>query len=254
MSAGHVHALYRHGHTPIHGMAPQVKIAISFGALVAIVSTPREAIWAFAIYGVVIAIVAAVAGVTPGYALRRLSVEVPFLILAAMLPIFGGSPTVEILGVDLSIAGMWDAWNIVAKATLGLLIATILGATTDVTQLLSGLDGLRMPTVVTAIAGFMVRYLDVISGDWTRMRIAMASRGHDPRWFTQIGPYARTVGVVFLRTYERGERIYLAMASRGYAGRMPEATQPATPAVQWIVGIGFVGAFWLVATTAWWLR
>ncbi len=235
-------------------MAPQVKIAISFGALVAIVSTPREAIWAFAIYGVVIAIVAAVAGVTPGYALRRLSVEVPFLILAAMLPIFGGSPTVEILGVDLSIAGMWDAWNIVAKATLGLLIATILGATTDVTQLLSGLDGLRMPTVVTAIAGFMVRYLDVISGDWTRMRIAMASRGHDPRWFTQIGPYARTVGVVFLRTYERGERIYLAMASRGYAGRMPEATQPATPAVQWIVGIGFVGAFWLVATTAWWLR
>ena len=235
-------------------MAPQVKIAISFGALVAIVSTPREAMWAFAIYGVGIAIVAAVAGVTPGYALRRLSVEVPFLILAAMLPIFGGSPTVEILGVDLSIAGMWDAWNIVAKATLGLLIATILGATTDVTQLLSGLDGLRMPTVVTAIAGFMVRYLDVISGDWTRMRIAMASRGHDPRWFTQIGPYARTVGVVFLRTYERGERIYLAMASRGYAGRMPEATQPATPAVQWIVGIGFVGAFWLVATTAWWLR
>ena len=235
-------------------MAPQVKIAISFGALVAIVSTPREAIWAFAIYGVVIAIVAAVAGVTPGYALRRLSVEVPFLILAAMLPIFGGSPTVEILGVDLSIAGMWDAWNIVAKATLGLLIATILGATTDVTQLLSGLDGLRMPTVVTAIAGFMVRYLDVISGDWTRMRIAMASRGHDPRWFTQIGPYARTVGVVFLRTYERGERIYLAMASRGYAGRMPEATQPATPAVQWIVGIGFVGAFWLVAAMAWWLR
>lgn len=235
-------------------MAPQVKIAISFGALVAIVSTPREAIWAFALYGVVIAIVAAVAGVTPGYALRRLSVEIPFLILAAMLPIFGGSPTVEILGMDLSIAGMWDAWNIVAKATLGLLIATILGATTDVTQLLSGLDGLRMPTVVTAIAGFMVRYLDVISGDWTRMRIAMASRGHDPRWFTQIGPYARTVGVVFLRTYERGERIYLAMASRGYAGRMPEATQPATPAVQWIVGIGFVGAFWLVAAMAWWLR
>lgn len=235
-------------------MAPQVKIAISFGALVAIVSTPREAIWAFALYGVVIAIVAAVAGVTPGYALRRLSVEIPFLILAAMLPIFGGSPTVEILGMDLSIAGMWDAWNIVAKATLGLLLATILGATTDVTQLLSGLDGLRMPTVVTAIAGFMVRYLDVISGDWTRMRIAMASRGHDPRWFTQIGPYARTVGVVFLRTYERGERIYLAMASRGYAGRMPEATQPATPAVQWIVGIGFVGAFWLVAAMAWWLR
>jgi cobalt/nickel transport system permease protein len=159
-----------------------------------------------------------------------------------------------VLGIDLSIAGIWDAWNIVAKATLGLMIATVLGATTDVTEFLAGMDGLRVPSVVTAIAGFMVRYVDVIAGDWSRMRIAMASRGHDPRWFTQVGPYARTLGAMFVRTFERGERVYLAMASRGYTGTMPSSVQPATPASQWWMGGAIVASFWIVAVSAWVMR
>ncbi len=254
MATAHVHALYLHGATPVHRVAPQVKIAIAFGSLLAIVSTPREAIWAFALYAVLVAGITALAGITPAFAARRLTVEIPFLILAALLPVFGSGPTTAVLGIDLSIAGLWDAWNIVAKATLGLLIATILAATTDVTEFLAGMDGLRVPSVVTAIAGFMVRYVDVVAGDWSRMRIAMASRGHDPRWFTQIGPYARTVGAVFVRTFERGERIYLAMASRGYTGTMPTSVQPATPAPQWWAGSAIVGTFWVVAITAWIVR
>ena len=254
MSGVHVHALYLHGHSPIHRTAPQVKIAVAFGALLAIVSTPREAIWAFALYAVAVAVVAAIAGITPGFALRRMTIEIPFLLVAVLLPLLGPEPSVAVGGIDLSIAGLWDAWNIIAKATLGLSIAVILGATTEVTELLAGLDGLRVPAVVTAIAGFMVRYVDVILSDWSRMRIAMASRGHDARWFTQIGPYARTVGSVFIRTFERGERVYLAMASRGYAGSMPLATQPATPLNQWIVAISIAAAAWVGCAAAWGLR
>lgn len=251
MSGSHVHALYLHGHSQIHRAAPQVKIVAAFGCLLAIVATPREAIWAFAVYAVAVAIVAGIAGITPRFAARRMVVEIPFLILAALLPIFGSGPTTEVLGLDLSIAGMWDAWNIVAKATLGLAIAVVLSATTEVTEMLAGLDGLRVPAVVTAIAGFMIRYIDVITGDWSRMRVAMASRGHDARWFTQLGPYARTVGVMFVRTFERGERVYLAMASRGYTGVMPPSTQPATPAPQWMIVGALIAATWMICATAW---
>ena len=251
MSGSHVHALYLHGDTQVHRAAPQVKIVAAFGCLLAIVATPREAIWAFALYAVAVAIVAGIAGITPRFAARRMVVEIPFLILAALLPIFGSGPTTEVLGIDLSIAGMWDAWNIVAKATLGLAIAVVLSATTEVTDMLAGLDGLRVPAIVTAIAGFMIRYIDVITGDWSRMRVAMASRGHDARWFTQLGPYARTVGVMFVRTFERGERVYLAMASRGYTGVMPPSTQPATPAGQWIVVASMITVAWVICATAW---
>ena len=68
----------------------------------------------------------------------------------------------------LSQAGLWDMWNLLAKASLGLLTAIVLGATTEVADLLRGLSALRVPGLVTSILGFMVRYLDVIIGDLTQ--------------------------------------------------------------------------------------
>lgn len=251
MSGVHVHSLYRHGASVIHRSAPQIKIVAALGALLAIVMTPREAFWAFALYGIGVIAMGAIAGITPGFAARRMTVEIPFLLVAALLPLLGSGPEVTVIGLPLSVAGLWDAWNIVAKATLGLGIAVVLGATTNVTEFLSGLDGLRVPSVVTAIAGFMVRYIDVILDDWSRMRVAMVSRGGDSRWFTQIGPYARSVGAIFVRTFERGERVYLSMASRGYTGTMPAATQPATPVGQWTLAGLIVAAVWLTCSIAW---
>ena len=55
MSGGHVHALYRHGHSALHRVAPQVKIVTAFGLVCAIALTPRTAIWAFAVYAAIIA-------------------------------------------------------------------------------------------------------------------------------------------------------------------------------------------------------
>ncbi len=251
MAGGHTHALYLHGDTAVHRAAPQVKIAAAFGFILAIVATPREAVWAFAAYTAVVVALGAAAGITPGFAARRLILEVPFVAVALLLPLLGGGPIVSVAGLDLSVAGLWDAWNILVKATLGLGVAIVLGATTEVPQFLAGLDGLRLPSVVTAIAGFTVRYVDVIADDWTRMRIAMASRGHDPRWFTQIGPYARMIGAMFVRTYERGERVYLAMAARGYTGVMPPSLQPATPAGQWAIAATLVAGAWSVVAIAW---
>ena len=122
------------------------------------------------------------------------------------------------LGLSLSEPGLWAAWNIVAKGTLGVLAAIVLASTTPVADLLLGLERLRVPRVLTSIAGFMVRYLDVIAGEAARMRIARASRGYDPRWLWQARAIAASAGTLFVRSYERGERVHLAMCSRGYAG------------------------------------
>ena len=57
------------------------------------------------------------------------------------------------------------------------------------------------------------------------MRIARQSRGDDPRWLWQVMGIARTAGTLFVRAYERGERVYIAMLARGY-GLGPD--RPAT--------------------------
>jgi cobalt/nickel transport system permease protein len=161
---------------------------------------------------------------------------------------------VEVLGVSLATEGLWAAWNIVAKGTIGVATSVILAATTPVPELLRGLERLRLPSAFTTVAGFMVRYLDVITDEVRRMRIARVSRGHDPRWIWQARAVAATAGTLFIRSYERGERVYLAMVSRGYAGSMPVLQDLAATRGQWLAALSLPAAAALVAATAWGLR
>ncbi len=251
MAGDHAHALYRHGESALHLLPPHVKIVAAVVVVFAVVTTPREAMWAFAVYAAVLALLVAWAGLGLRFVATRMVIEVPFLVFALLLPLVSGGDTVDVLGLSLSREGLWDMWNIVAKATLGLLTSVVLAGTTQIPDIIRGLDTLKMPPVVTAIMGFMIRYLDVVLGELRRMRVAMLSRGHEPRWLGQAGPYARSVGVTFVRSYERGERVYLAMASRGYDGRMPAvAADRAAPPVWGAVALFGLGA-WAVALAAW---
>ena len=125
-------------------------------------------------------------------------------------------------------------------------MAVVLAATTEVADLLRGLDALHMPRIVTSIIGFAVRYIDIVGADFSRMRVALASRGYQGRALATWGVYARTVGSMFVRTYERGERVYLAMLSRVYTGTMPSAGAVAVPGVQWVAAAVLVGSAALV--------
>ncbi|MCZ7414743.1 MULTISPECIES: cobalt ECF transporter T component CbiQ [unclassified Streptomyces] len=252
MGAGHAHALYRHGHSPVHRLPAHCKTVATLAFVLAVVSTPRTAVWAFGGYALLLAAVAVAARVPPGFLLRRMLVEVPFVVFAVLLPFLAEGPRVEWLGLSLSESGLWSAWNILAKGTLGVAGSVLLAATTELRDLLLGLRRLRLPALLVQIAAFMVRYLDVIAGELRRMRIAQASRGLDARGLRQWGTLARTAGALFIRSYERGERVHLAMLSRGYTGAMPDldngtATRPA----QWAAAAALPGAALLVCLMGW---
>ena len=249
MGAGHVHALYVPGDSRLHRTAPQCKVAATFLFVLAVVSTPREAFGAFGACALVLAAVAAIAGLPAGMVVRRLVIEVPFLAFALFLPFVGQGPQVEVAGLSLSVEGLWGAWNIIAKGTLGVAATVIMAATTPVPEILHGLERLRLPRVVTAIAGFMVRYLDLTAEEARRMAIARRSRGHDPRWLWQGRAVAASAGTLFIRSFERGERVHLAMVSRGYDGTLPSfGTAPATRAEwAWALAVPAVAAVAAVA-------
>jgi cobalt/nickel transport system permease protein len=238
MGAEHAHLLYRESASPVHRLPPEVKIAGMVLFTLAVVATPRTAFWAFGGYALLVAAVAALARVRPGWLLRRTAIELPFVLFAFALPFLGAGERVEVAGVRLSVDGLLGGWNILAKGTLGVLASLLLAATTTTRDLLLGLDRLRCPQVLTQIATFMLRYLDVLVGEARRMRVARLSRGDDPRFLWQLRGFAAGIGALFLRAFERGERVYLAMVSRGYAGRMPPVWQGAEPATtgQWLTG------------------
>jgi cobalt/nickel transport system permease protein len=215
--------------------------------VVAVVAIPREAFWAHALAGCLIVGVMILAELPAGFVARRMMVEVPILVFALLLPFFGQGPTTDVLGMSLSIEGLWGAWTIIAKATLGVAASVVLSATTTVPDIIRGLDRIRVPRVITAVAGFMVRYLDIVAGEFARRRVAMASRGYEPRWLWQGGPLAHSAGSLFIRSYERGERVHQAMVARGFTGRMPAYGDRPASLREWLAGSSVPAAAILLA-------
>ncbi|MCX5200687.1 cobalt ECF transporter T component CbiQ [Streptomyces sp. NBC_00237] len=251
MGAGHAHALYRQGHSPVHALPPHCKLVAVFGFVVVVVSTPREAVWAFGAYAVLLAAVAYAAGVPARHVLTRMLVEVPFVAFAVLMPFVAEGERVEVAGVSVSVPGLWGAFNILAKGTLGVAASVLLASTTELRELLYGLQKLRLPSLLVQIATFMIRYGDVIAGELKRMSIARRSRGFEARGVRQWGVLAKTAGALFIRSYERGERVHLAMVSRGYTGVMPVLDDAEASREQWVRAGALPGAALLVCLTGW---
>ncbi|MGI9063601.1 MAG: cobalt ECF transporter T component CbiQ [Pseudonocardiaceae bacterium] len=254
MGAGHAHPLHLPGVSPVHRLAPQVKVLVAFLFVCCVVATPREAFWAFGAYFLLLCAVWAVAAIPPRWIAARSLIEAPFLVLAVLLPFAEGGERVEVAGLSLSVAGMLAGWNIIIKGTLGVLTSLTLAATTAPRDLLLGLQRLRVPGTVTTIATLMLRYIDVIVGEARRMRVARISRGHDPRLLWQAGATARGVGSLFLRSYERGERVHLAMLARGWMGAMPTMVDVPAPRREWVAGLALVAAALVISIASrWWV-
>jgi cobalt/nickel transport system permease protein len=217
----HGHKLHFHGHSPIHRAPAHLKVLALLGFVLIVVATPKDWFLAYAVYLAVIAAVVAVSKVPPTYILKRMVVEVPFVVFAALLPFVAQGPRVEVLGLSVSESGLLAAWGLLAKGTLGVLASLTLAATTEPQELLVGLERLRLPHLLVQIMGFMVRYLDVVTTEMQRMKVARESRGFTARNPRHWPVLARSAGALFIRSYERGERVHLAMLSRGYTGRMP---------------------------------
>lgn len=222
MSAQHL--LYHPGDSPVHRLPAQVKIVAALLTVLGVVATPMAEFWAFGVYLVLIVVVGRIARVPVSHFAKRAFIEVPFVLVAVLMPVLGGA------------AGALAGWNILAKGTIGVLTSLTLAATTTPRDLIVGLQRLRTPAVLTTIATLMLRYLEVIAAEARRMRLARISRGHDPRFLWQVGATARGVGALFIRSYERGERVHLAMLSRGWTGAMPERGVPAR-AGTWLAGL-----------------
>lgn len=251
MSGPHSHALYVHGHTWLHRLAPQAKLAAQFLFVIAVVATPREAFWAFGVYAAVVVGLVAAARLPVAFVAKRLLFEIPFILFAVLLPFIGGGERIRVLGLSLSAEGLWGAWNIVAKATLGLAVSIIVAATTTMPEFLRGFERLHMPRAFTSTLSFMIRYTDVIADEMRRMKVARESRGYDPRWLWQAKAVGSAAGAMFIRSYERGERVYLSMLSRGYAGSMPRVDETPTSAGVWAAALALPAFAAAVATVAW---
>lgn len=254
MTATHTRAaesLYVPGNSRLHGLAPEAKIVAVVVFILAIVITPAAQFWAFGCYALIVGVLVAASGVPVRVIAPRMLIEVPFIVFALLMPFFGTGPTVEVLGLTLTQAGLLAAWGIIVKGTLGVVCSILLAATTPARDLLLGLDRLHVPPLIVQIASFMLRYTHVVGAEVERMRLARAARGFEATGVRSWPVLSQGAAALFIRSYERGERVHLAMLSRGFTGRLPDVDGGQASPAEWRTATWLPLAGAAVAAIAW---
>jgi cobalt/nickel transport system permease protein len=173
---------------------------------------------------------------------KRALIEIPFIFFAILMPFFGTGEKFEIVGVEVYREGLLAGTSIVVKGTLGVLAAVILSTTTTAREILRGLERLKLPAVMVQIASFMLRYVNVISDEMERMKVARESRGFIATGIKHWKVLATSAAALFIRSYERGERVHLAMLSRGFDGNLPSLVTDKVTARHWISALSVPGS------------
>lgn len=216
----------------VHRLDPRTKILVTLAFILTVMITPPLPCHTFALHLALIIAVTLLAKLPILYMLKRSSVVLPFvLMMAAFIPFYkqgevAGSYNLWLWRVTVTCEGLTVLWNTLAKAWLSTLSLILLSATTPFPRLLKGLERLGVPRVMVMILSFLYRYIFVLVDEATRMQRARESRSvaashlFSRRWFWQIKAVGSIIGNLFIRSYERGERVYRAMLARGFDGEI----------------------------------
>ncbi len=253
---------YQPGHSPLHQGDPRVKVVVAFVLIGGIALTPTSAWPAYPAIWTLVGGLTALAGLSVWRLARLGSVALPFMLAALPLLFTVPGETLTVGGtIAISQAGLARFTAILLKSWLSVQVALLLAMTTPFNDLVWALGSLRVPGTLVTLIAFMVRYLSTLSDEAGRLLRARAARsaqaegrraGGSLRWRARVA--GGMVGNLFLRSYERSERVHAAMVARGYAGEMRWL---APPALSWravtagAVPLAILGLIELAAAI-WW--
>jgi cobalt/nickel transport system permease protein len=216
------------GDSPVHRLEARAKLIGALALVLAAVLLPPERTWPFLAYLIVLAGLVALARLPLRIVLKRAATFGPFILTAVLLLPFtrAGDGTVGAvipLGafeVRLYRAGLLAAKGVLLKSLIAALSMIVLVSTTPFNRLLRAMERLRFPPLLLAIIAFLYRYLFLLLGEFLRLTRAARSRNWEAGPIrVRLRAIGGIVGSLFLRTYSRGERVYMAMLARGFDGR-----------------------------------
>jgi cobalt/nickel transport system permease protein len=223
---------YHHGHSPIHGIDPRVKVLVTIAFIISNALLPDGAWIAFALAWIFILVANVFSQLGIGFTFRRSFIALPFA-LAAITVLFSipgqavSSFHFLMWNFTITDAGLLRFVSIVIRSWLSVQMAILLVAVTEFPKIVHALNHLRVPTIITVIISFLYRYLFVLADEVLRLlrarqarsaAVAGISAGGSVMWRARIAGHM--AGQLFLRSYERSDRIYNAMLSRGYKGEL----------------------------------
>ena len=207
----------------------RIKIISFFAFIFFIVFTAPGSILSFALDGLLLLTLIAFSKIPISYIFKRCLVIVPFILMTAFfLPFWQQGETIPLFQIgtfqaNVSAAGWIMFQSVLIKGIFSVACLTLLTASTPFPQLLAALEYLKFPQLIIMILSFMYRYIFLIEDEAMKMWQAMKSRRAGGSRWLHLKAIANMLGTLFIRSYERGETVYLAMRSRGFNGTFKQS-------------------------------
>jgi len=203
--------------TSVHQLDPRAKVLTTLVFIVCVVSFDKYTISAMLPFMIFPAVLVTAGDLPLGYILRKTLIVIPFALLIGIFnPVFDRQVIMQIGTLDI-----WGGWvscaSILVRALLTASAAIILVAVTGFPAICEALERMGMPQAFAVQLLFLYRYIFVLTDEGVR-----TARARQLRTFGKRGmgmrQFGSLVGHLLLRTWERAERIHMAMLARGFAG------------------------------------
>jgi cobalt/nickel transport system permease protein len=199
----------------LHRLDPRVKVVIALAFILSNALLPDGAWFAFGLSWLFLLAANLRSSLGIGFTFRRSLVALPFALIAiTVLFSLPGKPLRFV--------------SILVRSWLSVQMAILLVAVVRFPDLIHALEHLRVPSILTTIIAFLYRFLFVLVDEVFRLMRARESRsaavatgmrsGGSVAWRARVA--GNMAGQLFLRSYERSDRVYNAMLARGYKGHL----------------------------------
>ncbi|MGI0494390.1 cobalt ECF transporter T component CbiQ [Alkalinema pantanalense CENA528] len=223
---------------------PWMRVICATISVFAIALTHQQQGWQLTIIGLGLLLLCGLSSVSAVHILKRLTVELGFALVLALGTLFReqGDLLWQWSGLKIYQGGLLLFCSLASKVVLSLIALNLLTLTTSQVDLLQALKQLKIPPLLVAIVGSMLRYLAVLLEEAQTLQRAAQSRNLLLSRLMHRRVVGMTIGTLFIRTYDRGDRIYQAMLSRGYSGLVTEDiplrwTKPDSSLLSYTIGV-----------------
>ena len=215
----------------IHRLDARVKIISAFALIIAMVAVPYSSV-VFVVGGcffLFFAFLWALSRLPVLVYLKRLLLILPFGICIIIFQIFFTNryyTTFHVIidlpfGIHVYAESVEFAAILLVKFIVCISAIILLSSTTKLQDMLEGAGRMGLPAEFALTLGMMIRYLFVFGYIYRKVNESLATRCFDPfnpalSYRYRIKQVGYTIGTIFIRSYEQGERVYTSMLCRGY--------------------------------------
>jgi len=220
---------FAQGDTPVHRLDARAKLIVVAIYTALVVSVPKYDLAALFPYAILPFAMLVFGEIPLGFVAKHLLLVSPFIVFVAIFnPIYDATPVLVRLGHEAFWVrgGLLSCANICGKFVLTVSALVALVSTTRFSDVLKALSWFRLPRLFVVELSFLYRYLFLLVEQVMRMKRARGCRavGRTPLGW-RLRATGGIIGNLFLRSLERGERVYAAMVARGFDGTVRTLTR-----------------------------